>query len=59
MARYTLEVLLPCSDFGLHRGSIRHRTRCEAIIVVQVRQLFVNICAQEQGQTYQARLRVT
>jgi len=47
MARYMLEVLLLCSDFGLHRGSIRHRTRCEAIIVVQVRQLSISDCHEE------------
>ena len=42
MARYMLEGLLPCSDFGLHKGSIRRRMRCEAIVVVQERPLFVS-----------------
>jgi hypothetical protein len=42
MARYMLEVLLPCSGFGLHRESIRRRMQYEAIVVVQARQLFVS-----------------
>jgi len=59
MARCMLEVLLPCSDFGLHRVSIRRRMRCEAIVVVQERQLSVRDCYIGVEGTYQAHLRVT
>jgi hypothetical protein len=59
MVRYMLEVLLPCSGFGLHRESIRRRMQCEAIAVVQERPLFVSDWYMRSRKTYQAHLRVT